>query len=128
LTSERLVSLVLHVKDVLYALNPGKSNVIGRTNRAHTSEKSKECLKKSGVVLEFHESTTCSKKVMHGQDVCTSMFAPAKKIGKRDVLKNSDPKYIHQVLNESKKIIAVLLEQQDKTDNLLKVSQNCSAK
>jgi hypothetical protein len=50
LTSEKLVSLVSQVKDVLYALNSEKSNVIGRTNRAHTSEKLKECLKKVRVV------------------------------------------------------------------------------
>ena len=116
------------MKDVLYALNSWKSNVIGRTNSAHTSEKSKECLEKSGVVLEFHESTTCSKKVMHGQDVCTSMFAPARKIGKRDVPKTWGPKYIDQVLNESKKNLAVLLEQQDNTDDLFQVSENGSAK
>ena len=102
---------------------------IGLTHcSAHTSEKSKECLEKSGVVLEFHESTTCSKKVMHRQDVCTSMFAPARKIGKRDVPKTWGSKYINQVLNESEKILDVLLEQQDNTDDLLKVSQNCSAK
>ena len=81
-----------------------------------------------GVVLEFHESTTCSKKVMHGQDVCTSMFAPARKIGKRDVPKTWGPEYIDQVLNESKKNLAVLLEQQDNTEDLLQVSENGSAK
>ena len=80
------------------------------------------------VVLEFHESTTCSKKVMHGQDVCTNMSAPARKIGKRDVPKTWGPEYIDQVLNESKKNLAVLLEQQDKTEDLLQVSDNGSAK
>ena len=54
---------------------------------------------------------------------CTS-----KKIGIRDASKTWSPKYIDQVLNESKKNLAVLLEQQDNTEDLLQVSENGSAK
>ena len=65
------ISFVLRVKNVLSALNSEKSNVICRTDgaSAHTSRKTKECLDKAGVVLEVHESTTCSKNVIPAQDV-----------------------------------------------------------
>ena len=71
LTSEMFISFVLHVKNVLCALNSEKSNVICRTDgaSAHTSKKTKECLEKAGVELEVHESTTCSKNVIPAQDV-----------------------------------------------------------
>ena len=71
LTSEMFISFVLRVKNVLSALNSEKSNVICRTDgaSAHTSRKTKECLDKAGVVLEVHESTTCSKNVIPAQDV-----------------------------------------------------------
>ena len=65
------MNFVLHVKNVLCALNSENSNVICRTDgaSAHTSKKTKECLDKAGVALKVNESTTCSKNVKPAQDV-----------------------------------------------------------